>query len=63
MPIFKTPDFCFYVVLGIIDYLNKELIDCITVDFDEKASQIEGLLFGFVQYRMSDVINSVVPKV
>ena len=34
MPIFKTPDLCYDIVLGIIDNLNKELVYGITVDFD-----------------------------
>ena len=39
MPIFKTPGFCYDVVLGVIDDLNKELTYGIAVDFN---------VFGYV---------------
>ena len=39
MPIFKTSFLCYDVVLGIIDNLNKELVNGIAVDFN---------VFGYV---------------
>ncbi len=34
MSIFKTPDLCYDIMLGIIDNLNKELVNGIAVDFN-----------------------------
>jgi len=34
MHIFETSDFCYDIMLTIIDNLNKELVNGITVDFN-----------------------------
>ena len=39
MPIFKKTDLCYEIIFGIIDNLNKEPVNSITVDFN---------VFGYV---------------
>jgi len=44
MTVFKTPNFCYGVMLSIIDNFNKELVYGITVDFNVLGN-VDAVLF------------------